>query len=90
MILKLVLIPSLFLIAGLVLLGFAMLAPDERVHVRPRMPDQQPSDRIRRLEVLAQTPAGLDDVRDALDDPDPQVAAVAAVLLRDRLPVPNA
>lgn len=89
MILKLIVVPSLFVIAGLVLLGIAMLAP-ARVEARAesRQPAKfssasQTSERIRAIERLAREPNGIGKLHDALDDPDPQVSAVAAVLLRD-------
>lgn len=71
--LKLLLVPALLFLIGLLLLAFAMLAP-----VR-----ESAWERIRRLEDMARTPHGLRAAEGALDDPDPQVAAVAAILLRD-------
>lgn len=76
--LKTLLLPSFLLFAGLVLLGFAMLAPPARKRVV--VPARE---RVRGLERVASTPAGARELRRALDDPDPQVAAVAAILLRD-------
>jgi hypothetical protein len=76
--LKLVLVPSLLLVAGLALLAVAMLAPaaQDRVAVPA-------SERIRELERAAQGWAGRFALRRAMNDPDPQVAAVAAILLGD-------
>lgn len=83
MILKEALIPSTFVIVGLVLLGIAMLAPP-RVEVTVRASRQPPaSERIREIERLARGPNADTVLRDALDDPDSGVAAVAAILLRD-------
>ena len=73
MTIALLLIPLLFFILGISLLAFAMLAP-----VR-----EGACERIRRLEQLARTAHGLRAAEGALNDPDPQVAAVAAILLRD-------
>lgn len=79
MIAKALLVPSLLLIAGLVLLALAILAParDEPAAVRT------PVERVRALEALV---AGGGDAMDALlaalDEPEPEVAAVAAVHLR--------
>ena len=73
---KLLLLPSLFFILGLALLAFAMLSPAR---------GEAASERIRWLERVARTPRGIRAVKGALDDPDPQVAAVAAILLRDAL-----
>jgi hypothetical protein len=89
MILKLIFIPTLFVIVGLVMLGIAMLAParveakqvsnpPHRVHAGP-----PPSERIRALERLTRGPASIAALQGALADPDPQVSAVAAILLRD-------
>ena len=89
MILKLVIVPSLFVIAGLVLLGIAMLAPERS---KPVPVSEQPtfyaaaspaSERIRELERVSRGPDATEVLRRALDDPDPQVSAVAAILLRD-------
>ena len=73
------LLPSFLLVAGVVLLGFAMLAPPARKRVTVPA-----SERVRGLERVATTPAGTQELRRALDDPDPQIAAVAAILLRDQ------
>ena len=82
MIVKLALVPLLFVIAGLVLLGIAMLAP-----VRPEAPIVSAvlpaSERIRDLERASRGPNAAASLRFALNDPDPQVSAVAAILLRD-------
>ena len=78
MIAKLVLVPSLLLVAGLALLAVAMLAPAARDRVAV-----PPSERIRGLERAARGWAGSFALRRALHDPDPQVAAVAAILLGD-------
>ena len=78
MIVKLVLVPSLLLVAGLALLAVAMLAPP--AHDRVAVP---PSERIRGLERAARGWAGRILLRRALRDPDPQVAAVAEILLGD-------
>lgn len=89
MILKLVLVPSLFVIAGLVLLGIAMLAPPRAtvraVSRQPAILSSAPpaSERIREIERVARGRNAVAKLRDALDDPDPQVSAVAAILLRD-------
>ena len=82
MIAKLVLVPLLFVIIGLVLLGIAMLAPgrDESKRVSRQT---APFERIRELERLARGPAAMHALRGALADPDPRVSAVAAILLRD-------
>jgi len=83
MILKIALLPSLLLACGLVLLAIAMFAP------RPLQPRDRielpPSERVRGLERLAADPRRKSTcaLRRALDDPDPQVAAVAAILLGD-------
>lgn len=73
MILKALLVPSLLLIAGLVLLALAILAPARADTV----------ERIRALEALV---AGGGDavgaLRAALEGPEPEVAAVAAIHLR--------
>ena len=78
MILKLVLVPSLLLVAGLALVALAMLAPPARE--RAIVPA---SERVRGLERLAMSRGAKHKLRRALRDPDPQVAAVAAILLRD-------
>ena len=82
MIVKLVFVPSFFVIIGLVLLGIAMLSPvrDESKQVSGRT---APFERIRELERLARGPAAVHALRGALADPDPRVSAVAAILLRD-------
>ncbi|HEY1728502.1 MAG TPA: hypothetical protein VGG22_09035 [Candidatus Baltobacteraceae bacterium] len=82
MIVKLVFVPSFFVIIGLVLLGIAMLSPvrDESKQVSRRT---APFERIRELERLARGPAAVHALRGALTDPDPRVSAVAAILLRD-------
>ena len=90
MILKLVIVPSLFVIAGLVLLGIAMLAPERS---KPVPVSRQPtpfyaaappaSERIRVLERVSRGPDAAEVLRRAVDDPDPQVSAVASILLRD-------
>ncbi|MGA3038479.1 MAG: hypothetical protein ABSE64_13455 [Vulcanimicrobiaceae bacterium] len=82
MIVKLVFIPLLFVIIGLVLLGVAMLSParDESKQVS-RLP--APFERIRELERLQRGPGAVHALRGALSDPDPRVSAVAAILLRD-------
>lgn len=72
------LVPSLLLVMGLALLAVAMLAPPARERVAP-----PPSERVRGLEAIASAPRGKRALRRALHDPDPQVAAVAAILLRD-------
>ncbi|MGH7662596.1 MAG: hypothetical protein ACRENA_16970 [Vulcanimicrobiaceae bacterium] len=78
MIVKLVLVPSLLLMAGLALLAVAMLAsPAQDCVTVP------PSERIRGLERAARGWAGVIALRRALRDPDPEVAAVAAILLGD-------
>lgn len=82
MIVKLLFIPTLFVIIGLALLGIAMLAPSRREPERvSRLP--APSERIRELERLARSPSAERALRGALADPDPRVCAVAAILLRD-------
>lgn len=73
MTLKLLLLPSFLFVLGLALLAIAMLAP-----VR-----ETACERIRRLEKMVRTPQGVRAAQGALDDPDPQVAAVAAILLQD-------
>lgn len=78
MILKIALVPSLLLVAGLALLAVAMLSPEPRD--RAVVP---PSERIRGLERAARGWAGRIALRRALHDPDSQVAAVAAILLGD-------
>ena len=78
MILKLVLVPSLLLVAGLALVALAMLAPPARERVAVPA-----SERVRGLERVATRWGGKHKLRRALRDPDPQVAAVAAILLRD-------
>lgn len=78
MILKLVLLPSLLFVTGLALVLVAMLAPPARE--RASVPA---SERVRGLERLALRRGGKYMLRRALRDPDPQVAAVAAILLRD-------
>jgi hypothetical protein len=90
MILKDALIPSMFVIVGLVLLGIAMLAPS-RIDLGAKasrqaqivVPSPPASERIREIERLARGPNAVTILRTALDDPDSQVAAVAAILLRD-------
>jgi len=79
---KLVLVPLLFVVIGLVLLGIAMLSPvrDESKQVS-RLP--APFERIRELERLGRGPTAVHALRGALADPDPRVSAVAAILLRD-------
>jgi hypothetical protein len=74
---KALIVPSLLLLAGLVLLAIAMLAPPARK--RTAVPA---SERVRGLERAA-SQGGVRALRRALRDPDPQVAAVAAILLRD-------
>jgi hypothetical protein len=88
-ILKLVVVPLLFVITGLVLLGIAMLAP-ARAEARPTPPPpvivtpaRPASERIRGLERMSRGSDAVTALRQALEDPDPQVAAVAAILLRD-------
>jgi hypothetical protein len=73
MIVTSLLLSALLVLLGLGLLAFALLAPAR----------EGPTERIRWLERMARTPRGARAVRLALEDPDPQVAAVAAVLLRD-------
>jgi hypothetical protein len=81
-IVKIVFVPSLFVIIGLALLGIAMLRPSRR---ETKQVSRQPaaSERIRELERLARGPAAVHALRGALADPDPRVCAVAAILLRD-------
>jgi hypothetical protein len=82
MIVKIVFIPSLFVIIGLALLGIAMLRPSRREMKQvSRLPAA--SERIRELERLARGPTAVHALRGALADPDPRVCAVAAILLRD-------
>jgi hypothetical protein len=81
-IVKIVFVPSLFVIIGLVLLGIAMLGPARREKEQvSRLPAA--SERIRELERLARGPTAVHALRGALADPDPRVCAVAAILLRD-------
>jgi len=79
---KLLFIPFVFVVVGLVLLGIAMLGPvrreSEQVSRRPA-----PFERIRELERLGRGPSAVHELRGALADPDPRVSAVAAILLRD-------
>ncbi|MGH7716226.1 MAG: hypothetical protein ACREML_09555 [Vulcanimicrobiaceae bacterium] len=82
MIVKLLFIPTLFVIIGLALLGIAMLAPSRREPEQVSRPPS-PTERIRELERLARSPSTARVLRGALGDPDPQVCAVAAILLRD-------
>jgi hypothetical protein len=82
MIVKIVFVPSLFVIIGLALLGIAMLSPSRRATKQvSRLPAA--TERIRELERLARGPAAVHALRGALADPDPQVCEVAAILLRD-------
>jgi hypothetical protein len=74
MIMQMLLVPSLLLIVGLALVACAILAPARELDVRSR---------IRTLERLPQGPAAATALVRALDDPSVEVAAVAAVLLRD-------
>jgi hypothetical protein len=69
------LIPLSFFVVGVALLLLAMTAPAR----------EGACDRIRRLEELARTSQGLRAAQGALHDPDPRVAAVAAILLRDAI-----
>lgn len=78
MILKLVLVPSLLLAMGLVLVALAMLAPPARERIAVPA-----SARVRGLERLATRRGAKNKLRRALRDPDPLVAEVAAILLRD-------
>ncbi len=82
MIVKLVIVPSFFVIIGLVLLGIAMLSP-VRVESKQVSGQAAPFERIRELERLARGPAAEHALRGALADPDPRVSEVAAILLRD-------
>ena len=96
MIVKMVLLPSLLLIAGLALVAFAMLAParEEAPVVSPRLRAtvqatartraalEPAAERIRALELIARS-GNRERLIAALDDPDPAVAGVAAILLRD-------
>ena len=82
-------IPLLFVITGLALLGIAMLAPvrAEALPVRRQPPIASPapsaSERIRDLERASRGSDAVVILLRALGDPDSQVAAVAAILLRD-------
>lgn len=74
MILQTLFVPSLLLFVGLALVACAILAPQHE-------PDER--SRIRSLERLSQSSASATTLARALDDPSVEVAAVAAVLLRD-------